>query len=242
MSRGCYTYPIIIMLYTLLLVITIKITKFAKSKLIYNTYMKKNISNGEVESLSNAPSYTFPKYTTQIINLVNGNAQGTRPDVVGQMSDLIQEFDGKSIEEWIKWYTARMPNAVNDATEKVYNMFLQMKDAAELIDKEKIRNWVKDLVYTKTYCGLKFQEAIISYLAKQQNVDYRLANPEEEALGIDGFIGTQPVSIKPSTYDSKEMILPEHIDVPIITYEKKKGYIQIVYPDDLFESQQPQLF
>lgn len=63
--------------------------------------MKKNISNGEVENLSNAPSYTFPKYTTQIINLVNGNAQGTRPDVVGQMSDLIQEFDGKSIEEWI---------------------------------------------------------------------------------------------------------------------------------------------
>lgn len=43
--------------------------------------MKKNISNGEVESLSNAPSYAFPKYTTQIINLVNGNAQGTRPDV-----------------------------------------------------------------------------------------------------------------------------------------------------------------
>ena len=60
--------------------------------------MKKNISNGEVESLSKAPSYTFPKYTTQIINLVNGNAQGTGPDVVGQMSDLIQEFDGKSIE------------------------------------------------------------------------------------------------------------------------------------------------
>ena len=219
-----------------------KIAKFAASKSIYHTYMKKNISNGEVESLSNAPSYTFPKYTTQIINLVNGNAQGTRPVVVGQMSDLIQEFDGKSIEEWIKWYSEKMPNAVDDATEKVYNMFLQMKDAAELIDKEMIRNWVKDLVYTKTYCGLKFQEAIISYLAKQHNVDYRLANPEEEALGIDGFIGKQPVSIKPSTYDSKEMILPEHIDVPIITYEKKKGYISIYYPDNLFNEKQPSLF
>ena len=195
--------------------------------------MKKNISNGEVESLSNAPSYTFPKYTTQIINLVNGNAQGTRPDVVGQMSDLIQEFEGKTIEEWIKWYSERMPNAVDDATEKVYNMFLQMKEAAELIDKEMIRNWVKDLVYTKT---------IISFLAKQQNLKYRLANPDEEALGIDGFIGEQPVSIKPSTYDSKEMILPEHIDVPIITYEKKKGYITIVYPDNLFEEKQASLF
>ena len=117
-----------------------------------------------------------------------------------------------------------------------------MKEAAELIDKEMIRNWVKDLVYTKTYCGLKFQEAIISFLAKQQNLNYRLASPEEEALGIDGFVGEQPVSIKPSTYDSKEMILPEHIDVPIITYEKKKGYITIVYPDNLFGEKQESLF
>lgn len=204
--------------------------------------MKKNISNGDVESLSNAPSYTFPKYTTQIINLVNSNAQGTRPDVVGQMSDLIQEFNGKSISEWIDWYTERQPNAVEDATEKVYGMFIQMKEAAGLIDKEMIRNWVKDLVYTKTYCGLKFQEAIISFLAKQQGVDYRLANPDEEALGIDGFVGSQAVSIKPETYDSKEKILPEHINVPIITYEKKKGYITINYPDNLFDGDNPTLF
>ena len=204
--------------------------------------MKKNISNGDVESLSNAPVYTFPKYTTQIINLVNGNAQGTRPDVVGQMSDLIQEFDGKSIDEWIAWYTEKQPNAVENATDKVYSMFLQMKEAAELIDKDMIQNWVKDLVYTKTYCGLKFQEAIISFLAKQQNVDYRPANPEEEALGIDGFIGKQPVSIKPDTYDSKEKILPEHIDIPIITYEKKKGYITIHYPDNLFSDDEAKLF
>lgn len=32
----------------------------------------------------------FPKYTTQIMNLANQNAQGTRPAVVGQMSELIQ--------------------------------------------------------------------------------------------------------------------------------------------------------
>ena len=46
----------------------------------------------------------FPKYTTQIINIANQNAQGTRPSVVGQMSELIQEFSGKSIAEWKKWY------------------------------------------------------------------------------------------------------------------------------------------
>lgn len=42
----------------------------------------------------------FPKYTTQILNLANQNAQATRPKVVGQMSELIKEFTGRTLEEW----------------------------------------------------------------------------------------------------------------------------------------------
>ena len=66
--------------------------------------MKKQIkiSNNEIKQLMGIESFEFPKYTTQIINLANQNAQGTRPAVVGQMSDLIQEFSGQTIEEWGK--------------------------------------------------------------------------------------------------------------------------------------------
>ena len=64
--------------------------------------MKKfKISNDEVANLSNAPHYEFPKYVTQFINLANSNAGGKRPKVVGQMSELVKEFDGKSIDECI---------------------------------------------------------------------------------------------------------------------------------------------
>lgn len=85
-----------------------------------NTTMLKKIKmkNSEVEQLSNASQYAFPKYATQIINLLNSNAQGTRPAVVGQMSELIQDFQGKSLEEWIIWYNERQPDAVHNATEK----------------------------------------------------------------------------------------------------------------------------
>ena len=81
------------------------------------------ISNNEISELANATQYEFPKYATQVINLVNSNAGGTRPKVVGQMSELIKEFDGRSIDEWIEWYTERYPNAVNDATEKIWSMY-----------------------------------------------------------------------------------------------------------------------
>jgi hypothetical protein len=61
--------------------------------------MKIRIANTEVQELLSGKSYDFPKYTTQIMNLANQNAQGTRPKNVGQMSDLIQDFEGKTLEE-----------------------------------------------------------------------------------------------------------------------------------------------
>lgn len=194
--------------------------------------MKKKIYNQTVEELSNAEAYDFPKYTTQIINLVNSNAQGTRPAVVGQMSELIQAFPGKSLAQWIEWYSAQQPNAVNNATEKIWSKLQEMKEAVALIDKPMVEAWVKDLVYTKTYCGLKFQEAILAYLAREYNTTYRLANIKEEAHGIDGCLNDKPAQIKSITY-KQEAFLAETINVPIIFYDKKKDGINIEFePND----------
>ena len=191
------------------------------------------MKNSEVEQLSNASQFDFPKYTTQIINLVNSNAQGTRPEVVGQMSELIQEFDGNSLQEWIQWYSTKYPNAIEAATDKIYSKFQDMKCAVDLINREMIEAWVKDLVYTKTYCGLKFQSAIIAFLAGKLGKTWRLATIEEEAKGIDGFIGETPIQIKSATYKI-ESRLSETIDVPIVYYEKKKDGINIEYDQSIF--------
>lgn len=190
--------------------------------------MKKKIYNQIIEELSNAKAYDFPKYTTQIINLVNSNAQGTRPAVVGQMSELIQKFPGKSLDEWIEWYSEQQPDAVNNATEKIWSKLQEMKEAITLVDKPMVEEWVKELVYTKTYCGLKFQEAILAYIAREYNTTYRLANIEEEAQGIDGYVNNKPVQIKSITY-KQEALLAEEINVPIIYYEKKKDGINIEF-------------
>jgi len=190
--------------------------------------MKKKIYNSEIEALSNAEEYDFPKYTTQIINLVNSNAQGTRPAVVGQMSELIQEFPGRSLAEWIEWYNEKEPDAVKNATERIWAKLQEMKEAVGLINRDMVENWVKDLVYNKTYCGLKFQEAILAFLAKEYNVAYTVAGVEDEAKGIDGYLNGKPVQIKSVTY-KLEAHLSEVIGVPIIYYDKKKDGINIEY-------------
>ncbi len=170
----------------------------------------------------------FPRYTSQIINLANQNAQGTRPRVVGQMSELFKESSSKTYDEWVGWYRKKMPNAIDNATDKIYEMLLKFKEATPKIDKNLIKAWVEDLVLTKTFIGFRFQESILKMLAEIKMKPYRTATPKEESKGIDGYIGDTPVSIKPITYKAKNM-LNERIAVKIVYYEKIKGGILIEY-------------
>ena len=73
----------------------------------------------------------------------------------------------------------------------------------------------------------------IAFLAAKVNKTWRLANVEEEAQGIDGFIGDQPLQIKSITY-KLEARLSENIDVPIVYYDKKKDGINIEYDTNIF--------
>lgn len=176
------------------------------------------------------PAYDFPKYTTQIINLAGQNSQATRPNVVGQMSDLIQECPYNTYEGWKQWYLERYPDAIDKATDKAYDGVKKLINAGALIDRDMVKEWVMDLVLTKTAKGLIFQEAIFQYIAKLENTNYRLATPNEESQGIDGFVGDKPYQIKPKSYLSKNA-LPEDIPVDIIFYDEGKNskYLKIYY-------------
>lgn len=193
-----------------------------------------NIKNEEIMGINESEELDFPKYTSQLINWANQNAQGTRPKMVGQLSELFPEYqeitDTVSIEEWEKWYIDRYPDAIENATDKIFEQVKNLREAIKLIDKEMVRKWVKDLVITKTYNGLYVQKAILVKLAAIKSVDYRLANPKEEAMGIDGYVGGVAYSIKPESYKTMGR-LSETIDVKMIYYLKKKTGLEIEVED-----------
>lgn len=190
--------------------------------------MKITLKNDKITQDVVGKIVEFPKYTTQIMNLANQNAQGTRPKVVGQMSELITQFPNKTYDEWVKWYNERMPNAIDAATEKVYFMVKNIADAASKTDKYMVRKWIEDLVLTKTFTGFRFQESILKEISRIKGVPYRVATPAEESRGIDGFIGEEPVSIKPITYKTMNR-LPESINIKMIYYEKLKDGIKVEF-------------
>ncbi|HYE54778.1 MAG TPA: MjaI family restriction endonuclease [Chitinophagaceae bacterium] len=196
--------------------------------------MQIRIPNVEVQQFISGKTYSYPKYVTQILNLANQNAQGTRAKVVGQMSELIQEFEGTALEEWEKWYLEGRPNAIDNATDRVYAMVEAFKGSIQQIDRETVRKWIEELVIVKTFTGLRFQAAILQKVSAFLKKPYRLATPVEESKGIDGLIGENPVSIKPTTYKVK-MGLNENISTPIIYYDRRKTEIVIEFdPNDFY--------
>ncbi len=196
--------------------------------------MKYTLKNEEIKEYNESKSYSFPKYTSQLINLANQNAQGTRPQVVGQMSELFQEFQNSgeemTIDGWRRWYKERYPDAIEKATSKIVHQVQNLSDTIPIIDKDMIKHWIEDLVIDKTFDGLYLQKAILASLAKRKGDKYRLASVEEEAKGIDGFVGSTPYSVKPSTYKTMGH-LSEIIDVKKVYYTKKKGSLIIEVED-----------
>jgi len=194
--------------------------------------MKVKITADEIKKYLDIETPEFPKYVAPLINLANQYAQGTRPKVVGQMSELIQEFEGKTLREWEEWYLKKRPDAIRNATKKILMKLKEVKNAFDKINRATVEQWVRDLVIVKTFVGLRFQEAILKKGAEIKGTNYRLAEPDEESKGIDGYIGDTPVSIKPHTYEAKAA-LAEHIETRIIYYRKIEDGIEVDYGEIL---------
>ena len=196
--------------------------------------MESKIANDELIQELVGKKREFPKYVTQILNLANQNAQGTRPRVVGQLSDLIQECPDKTYEGWKAWYLKKHPEAIKDASGKITAMVENLKKAITQINTTMVKSWAEMLVLEQTFIGLRFQEAILKKLAKHYKANYRLSLSSEEKQGIDGFVGETPVSIKPSTYKAKKA-LRENIRATIVYYEKTKAGLKFKWNERDFK-------
>ena len=196
--------------------------------------MKVRISFDDIRNALEASAPDLPKYVYPLLNLSNQFAQGTRPKVVGEMSELIQEFPGKTLDEWTEWYQMNHPEAIQNATDKIKDNLNKLKHAMNEITEDMINDWVTDLVIVKTFLGLRVQEAVLKNIADKTNNSYRLANPDEESKGIDGFIGDTPVTVKPlsAVPVDRLQVIKEGV---LISYSKTTKGIEVEFDEALFK-------
>jgi hypothetical protein len=188
---------------------------------------KNDYSNSDAE---------FPKYTRGIINLANKDSGGTRPEVVGQMSEIFDPDEFDDYEEWHGWYMENHSDSIQEATKKIMDMIERYREAIQEIDEDMVEEWVRELVIEKTAEGLMIETMILRYLSDKHDVEYHQSSSDEESKGIDGYLGEQPISVKPKSYDTKGSTKGrEDIDVPLVKYHDTDNYVYLYYDEDEFE-------
>ncbi|PJB49820.1 MAG: hypothetical protein CO102_02845 [Candidatus Brennerbacteria bacterium CG_4_9_14_3_um_filter_43_9] len=132
--------------------------------------MKIKIANKEIRQSLNIETPDFPKYVTQLLNLANQNTQGTRPKTVGQMSELIQLFPGKTIAEWQKWYIEKHPEAIKNATFRLATIQEEAKDIDGYINDAAV-SIKPDSYKTKMALSEKIDTEVIFYTKAKNGIE-----------------------------------------------------------------------
>ena len=172
----------------------------------------------------------LPKYTSYILNEIVRNSKANYPNVVGQMTEIAPQHFDKTQKEWEDWYLENYPDAIENATDKAYDMLLKHKMAMESIDRELVKAYMTDLVLVRSRKGLIYHDMILDYLSKKYNTTYRLATPEEESKRIDGYVGDKHIQIKPHTYLNKPR-LQEEFPCDVVFYKDTKTYLYIYFEE-----------
>lgn len=195
------------------------------------------ISEDEREELLRGESVEFPKYTGQILNVANQNASATQTTVVGEMSEIFDQFrqenpDG-TYEDWVEFYYSKHNGRerIEEATDRIVPMVENFKEVIKEIDEEMTREWVEDLVLFKTFTGFGMEEAIAEKLAEELDCGYQVTGNELENSDVDIIVDNTPLSVKPMSYYESER---GDIDVPTVYYEGYKTTDSVkIYIDEL---------
>ena len=164
----------------------------------------------------------YKPYETVLLNPANMFSRATRPEHVGEMTKLIRRCPCDDYEGWCEWYLELHPSAIDEATCRIVSKLEQFRNVISELDSSTVRRWVTELILEKTYVGLHTERAILTEAAKRLGKPYRASSAGDESKGIDGYIGDQPVSVKPTSYKNDQSRL-EKIEAPIIWYETEKS-------------------
>jgi hypothetical protein len=190
-------------------------------------------------SITQRNRYEFPLYSKPILNIATQNSKATSVKIVGSMKEQFSQFlssGGRTLEEWEQWYEARGgKNKIQQSADKLYEMLEKMPVDNNIFTRDLAYKYIEELVYNKTHYGMSGEYHAVVAAAEYFESEYKFSTPEEESQGIDAWIGSTPVQVKP--HDSVKMHhVRNHADEEktlVITYEAKKDACYIHNPDFL---------
>lgn len=179
----------------------------------------------ELNKKANPSTYNPKTYVAPLINKVNEWSQATRPATVGEIaSDIFPKFiaseaNTHSPEDWKEYYLAHHSESYDSAKQKLKSKFETVKGAVNSISEDDLDEWLDDFLFTKTYNGLSYQEAILEDISQRTGKSFVHASANDESAGVDGYIDGKPYSVKPESYKQTQASQQEHINATMVYYK-----------------------
>lgn len=84
-------------------------------------------------------AYEFPELTGDLISLANHLSKATTRKKLGNPTSVIEGFNGKTFEDWERFYEQERPGALDTASQEIYSAIEKLRSALKRVDKALIR-------------------------------------------------------------------------------------------------------
>lgn len=188
------------------------------------------ITVDDTEVYDSLPDFEWEKYQRGFLGILNNaynQSCNTGTKILGDMSEITDEFDGGSYDEFLSYYYnewdghSRRVRAVRRMTE---NLVSRIEAVGGEITERKARRWAKQYIgsmLVNSYRGFLDEERAIELVADEMGSDWRVADSSQESAGVDGYIEQTTVQVKPASHSSLD-INDYDADI-LIAYEYEDG-------------------
>jgi hypothetical protein len=183
-----------------------------------NNMANKQLKTNIVADAKFTPATTnveYPKYFKLQVNMANQVSRATSKKNIGNLNEIFTRFrsvtktQDQTVENWKAYYTSLNPEAIETAIQKVSAKYLEIIQNVGNPNTKKlnkhlstlIATWVESLIIEKTYNGMMAQVQVLSQLAQYNSMKITRATSQEDSRGIDAYIGSTSVNVKPVSYN-----------------------------------------
>jgi hypothetical protein len=190
--------------------------------------MIEQISGCEIDSSDFIDTFENKKNNlpNAVMDFIDYRVNAYRKKTVGSVNELFHSMHPTSLSEWESMYFAKYGEMYEDALENHFYKYVLIAyetPVGHLTAKQKrsLRKFMEERAYLlmikKTYYSYVVQDAIFLHLAEKNDMVYEISWDDTDSKGIDGFLNSQPLSVKPLNFiHSKDY--GRHTIVPIIFY------------------------
>lgn len=177
-------------------------------------------------SLLSGEEYSHPnQQIIHLLHLASRELPEREPDFAEKFSEISNEQAEGHENDFQSWYDDHKKDSFESSVDRMMKMITTLKRNIHKIQRKDVESYCRNQLISDSWIGEEAKEGILKKVAHQKKSMYRT---EDKESSIDGYIGDQPIIIKPylRTSDSSN---DEVTKATTIYYKLNKDGLDLFY-------------